>query len=197
MLQAIVGGVLKGTKLTSVSGTGVRPTAARVREAVFNILQHQVRGATFIDLFAGNGAMGLEAASRGARAVHLVEKDPKALKVIRANIEHGQSRYEGSDFAADNPWPAVTVEPRDAFKLAPAPAYDIVWLDPPYALYKDRVADIVALAKGLALPEGIIVLESDLAGAEALTGALTSDFYLQRRYGKSVITTLQPPPAAT
>lgn len=195
MLQAMIGGVLKGTKLVSLSGTGVRPTAARVREAVFNILQHQVRGATFIDLFAGNGAMGLEAVSRGARAVRFVEKDPKAIKVIKTNIDHCKSRYEASDFAAANPWPATEVEPRDAFKLAPGGGYDIVWLDPPYALYKERAQDIVALAKGLAQPEGTIVFESDFSGAKALTEVLTTDHYLQRRYGKSVITTLSPPPA--
>lgn len=205
MLQAIVGGMLKGTKLTSLSGTAVRPTSARVREAVFNILQHSIKGASFIDVCAGNGGMGIEAISRGARAVTFVEKDSKAVKVIKANLDHCESRYRASAFAEDSPWPSTTVEPRDAFRLVPGAAFDIVWLDPPYQLYSSRATELLALAESLVSPEGVIFLESDLAGSEALLAAKNAKDaeqeqgqpwqHTQRRYGKCIITTLQPPPA--
>lgn len=192
MLQAIVGGVLKGTKLKSLSGTAVRPTSARVREAVFNILQHRVKGASFIDVFAGNGAMGIEAISRGARAVTFVEKDSKVAQVIAANLSHCEERFKGSAFAETAPWPPTTVEPRDAFRLVAGANFDIVWLDPPYALYSERADQIVALAEGLVAEGGTVLLESDQAGAAALAAVLGEARMAQRRYSKSFITTVLP-----
>lgn len=203
MLQAIIGGFLKGTKLTSLSGSAVRPTAARVREAVFNILQHDISGRSFIDVFAGNGGMGLEALSRGAQSVTFVEKDSKAAKVITANIDHCRSRYSGSSFAEGAPWPSTTVIPRDAFRLEPSQRYDFVWMDPPYELFAAKAPAIIELASGLVAAGGRILLESDEPGAVKIAAACTgygeadddhspAGQISQRRYGKSVITILTP-----
>lgn len=212
MLQAVIGGSLKGTKLTSLSGTSVRPTSARVREAVFNILHHRISGQSFIDLFAGNGAMGIEAISRGARAVTLVEKDSKAAKVIRTNLDHCQSRYAASAFAEQQPWPEVALANRDAFRLVDISGssaslasdvdshdrFDIVWLDPPYDLFEERSQALVDIALGLVASGGLILMESDQNGAKQLapicqqiSEAQPAISYKQRRYGKSHITTLE------
>lgn len=200
MLQAIIGGSLKGTKLTSLTGKSVRPTAARVREAVFNILGNRVVGCSFVDVFAGNGGMGLEAISRGARDVTLVEKDPKAAKVIQANLDHAEGRYRGSAFAAESPWPEATVVPRDAFRAGLAGPFDIVWLDPPYALFGGQTPQIVELALSLVADDGMILLESDESGAKAIEAfcAKTSEERKsinldQRRYGKSYVSLISTP----
>ncbi len=82
----IIAGALKGRRLAPVKGR-IRPTAAKVREAVFNILGPAVDGVRVLDLFAGTGALGIEALSRGAAAAVFVEDHPEALKVLRRNLE--------------------------------------------------------------------------------------------------------------
>ncbi len=81
----IIGGRLKGRRLTGVKGQ-IRPTADRVREAIFNILGPEVDDSLVLDLFAGTGALGIEALSRGARTAVFVEKHPSALQVLRRNL---------------------------------------------------------------------------------------------------------------
>ena len=83
----IIGGEFRGRKLLSVRGRGTRPTADRIREAIFNILSSGVREAVVLDLFAGTGALGLEALSRGAQKAVFVETDKNTLSVIRRNVE--------------------------------------------------------------------------------------------------------------
>ena len=86
----IIAGEFKGRRLRSPTGQAIRPTSDRAREALFNILEHgapAVRGARFLDLFCGTGAIGLEAHSRGAREVVLVDNDNEALRLARANLE--------------------------------------------------------------------------------------------------------------
>ena len=83
----IISGTAKGTKLYSLEGTITRPTQDRVKEAIFNILQNQIRESIFLDLFAGSGAIGLEAASRGAKKVYLCEINKNAINIIKKNIE--------------------------------------------------------------------------------------------------------------
>ncbi len=84
----IIGGVAKGRRLRMVPGSGTRPVGDRVKEALFNILGPDVEGSHFLDLFAGTGSVGIEALSRGAERVVLVEKGARACKTIRANLEH-------------------------------------------------------------------------------------------------------------
>lgn len=120
----IIGGQWRGRKLPVPDVEGLRPTPDRVRETVFNWLMPVIEGARCLDLFAGSGAFGLEAASRGAAAVWLVERDPAALSVLRDNVDR---------LAAAQ----VRVIADDALALLRRPAqgqFDIVFVDPPYAL---------------------------------------------------------------
>jgi 16S rRNA (guanine966-N2)-methyltransferase len=120
----IIGGQFRGRRLLGPKGQAIRPTGDRAREALFDILEHGtpvVRGARFLDLCAGTGAVGLEAHSRGAAEVMLVESDRDALKLAAANL------------ARLGPPTSVRLLALDATRLGPAPhPFDLVFLDPPY-----------------------------------------------------------------
>ena len=82
----VIGGALRGRRIDTLPGVAIRPTGDRVREALFDILGNRVHGADFLDIYAGTGAIGIEALSRGARAVTFIENDPAAADLIRGNL---------------------------------------------------------------------------------------------------------------
>jgi 16S rRNA (guanine966-N2)-methyltransferase len=116
----VIAGSLRSRQLKSVPGLAVRPTPDRLREALFNVLAPRIKGAAFIDAYAGSGAVGIEAVSRGAGRVILIERNPQALAVIRENLQA---------LAIES---AVTVVRGKASLLLPNYQADIVFLDPPY-----------------------------------------------------------------
>lgn len=119
----IIGGEWRGRKLSFPTVNGLRPTSDRVRETLFNWLQMDVPGARCLDLFAGSGALGLEALSRGAREVVMVEQNRQAAQQIRQHL---------NTLACDK----AQAQHADAlqFLKGPTTAFDVVFLDPPYAL---------------------------------------------------------------
>jgi 16S rRNA (guanine966-N2)-methyltransferase len=155
-LLRIIGGEWRSRKLRFADVPGLRPTPDRVRETLFNWLQMQVPGARCLDLFAGSGALGLEALSRGAREVVMVEKHPAAARALRDNI---------ALLGAQN---AVLVND-DAFRylrsLSTAEAFDLIFLDPPFRKnLLEPVLDIV-FAKALLNSGGMIYLEQETGAA--------------------------------
>ena len=120
----VVAGLARGRRLQAPAGRRLRPTSERVREAVFSSLHSlgAVEGARALDLFAGTGAMGIEALSRGAAAVTFVEADPAAVAAIRANLE-ATGLQGGTVVHADV----------GRFLDDPGPAVDLAFVDPPYA----------------------------------------------------------------
>lgn len=127
----VVAGNLRGRALASPKSAAIRPTADRLRESLFNILLHAygdlVAGARVLDLFAGTGAVGLELLSRGAAAVTLVESDPAVQKVLRANVA-----------AVGLPGATVRAGRAESVTLdARFDPFDVVFVDPPYALDVD------------------------------------------------------------
>ena len=135
----VIAGTLRRRTLEAPAGMATRPTSDRLRETVFNVLAPRIEGARFLDLYAGSGAVGIEAVSRGAQNVIMVERAAPALKILRGNLE--KLGLGG----------AVRVEPVSvrAFlkKLRPESAglaFDIVFLDPPY-----DAQDEYALALGM------------------------------------------------
>jgi 16S rRNA (guanine966-N2)-methyltransferase len=144
----VVAGEFKGRQLRAPRGVRTRPTADRVREALFSILG-DVSGARVLDLFAGSGALGIEALSRGAASVTFVEKDPRAVAVIRRNLEAVGASGE--------------ISRRDAlgFLAASEGTYDLVLVDPPYDSAA-RIAGPLAERLPAVLADGArVVTESD------------------------------------
>lgn len=120
----IVGGDWRGTRLPVADSPGLRPTSDRVRETLFNWLQPVLPGARVLDLFAGTGALGLEALSRGAREAWLVERDPRLADALRTTVARLHAGDRAHVAQADAPaWLRVPVQGR----------FDVVFLDPPFA----------------------------------------------------------------
>ena len=150
----IVGGEFRGRKLTSPSGQATRPTTDRAREALFNKLQHafpgQMENARVLDLFAGTGALGLEAISRGARSCLFIELAADARGLIRSNIETLGLQGRAKLFR------------RDATRLGSAgtmPPFNLVFADPPYDKGLGEPALSSALAGGWIAPDALCVVE--------------------------------------
>ena len=134
----IIAGEFKGRRLKTPTGDKVRPTADRVREAWFSILQRQVRGARVLDLFAGSGALGLEALSRGAVSADFVEIHRASLAAIKDNVKTLKVEDRVAIHRVDGM--------RFAEQLAPG-RYDVVFADPPYA--GEHAARLVALFRSV------------------------------------------------
>ena len=136
-MTRIIAGQFGGRQLKTPPGDGTRPTTDRVREALFSSLQSELGGfdgARVLDLFAGSGALGLEALSRGAESADFVESDTRVAGVIKRNI---------ADLGVD--YTTVLRTTVDRFVRVPPPApYDLVFLDPPYSLGTEEVTDLVA-----------------------------------------------------
>ncbi len=148
MSLKIIGGIFKGRNLLAPPETTTRPTQGMLRGAVFNICQHKIEGAHFLDLCAGSGAMGIEAVSRGAASATLVEKDPKAAAIIRKNIE---KLSLGSKISL------IQCDVLRALKKLNTP-FDIIYLDPPYAISAICFIEAILEQKLLA-PSGTLFLE--------------------------------------
>jgi 16S rRNA (guanine966-N2)-methyltransferase len=150
-VSRVIAGVAGGRRLVIPAGSGTRPTADRAREGLFSTLSSlrgSLAGASFLDLYAGSGAVGLEAASRGATTVVLVEHDPQALRAIRANAD--SLALAGVE---------IRGEPVERVLAAPAPApYDVVFVDPPYSDRVDEVLEGLHSGGWLAL-DGVVAVE--------------------------------------
>jgi 16S rRNA (guanine966-N2)-methyltransferase len=177
----IIGGTAGGRRLTTPRGTHTRPTSDRVREALFSAVESwcgTLTGLRVLDLYAGSGAVGLEAWSRGAGVVTLVESDRRTAAVVRANAE-----------AIGCPRAQVLAAPVSAtLARPPAAPYDLVFSDPPYPLPTSAVeADLVALGEhGWLAPGALVVVERSFRG-EALTWPDGYEPARDRRYGETLL----------
>jgi 16S rRNA (guanine966-N2)-methyltransferase len=146
----IIGGAWRGRRIAFPDLPDLRPTSDRVRETLFNWLQHEVAAARCLDLFAGSGALGLEALSRGAKEAILVEQDPTAARHLTEQIQRLDALRQAS------------VVEMDAYRylLRPTEPFDIVFLDPPFK--SDALPDVVALldAGTWLKPGSLVYLES-------------------------------------
>ena len=179
----IVGGRLKGAQLQVTPGTDIRPTADRVREALFNMLEAGrfiagVRGRRVIDVFAGSGAMGLEALSRGAERATFLELNPKVIRSLEATVD----RLRVGDIAR--------VIGADAVR-PPMPLYaaDLAFLDPPYK--KDLAAPALEAlsAQGWLAPDALVLVETEKSETlDPPAGFMQED---ERRWGRTKVVFLR------
>lgn len=154
MSTKIVAGLFKGLSLTAPKGLSTRPTTSMVREAVMDILGSQAQDARVLDLFAGSGAMGLEALSRGAGSVVLCDRSKPALAAIHQNV----ARLP--DWAQEKVAVLKLVAPERIQALAAYAPFDLVFLDPPYGDLKAPQAALAKLAS-LVSPGAVAVWEQD------------------------------------
>lgn len=151
-MTRIIAGALGGRRLSAPAGTATRPTAERVREALFSSLatMTELDGCRFADLYAGSGAVGIEAASRGAVAVLLVESEARAARTLRGNL---------ATLGLSASCRLITARVATALGDAPADPFDVVFADPPYPVADDEVeAMLAALVEHGWLADGAVLV---------------------------------------
>lgn len=180
----IITGKAKGIILKTPKGDSTRPTAERVKEAVFSMLQFDIDGRTVLDLFAGSGQMGMEALSRGADSATFVDKSKEAVKLIKENLEKTKLIDSGIIFQCDY---------LDFVRRSVGKPYDIIIIDPPYA-QKMYAPSLNALFQAnMIKPTTLIVCESGTDEIFNGDSTLQSKFEVakQNKYGNTFITVLK------
>ncbi|MBO5897858.1 MAG: 16S rRNA (guanine(966)-N(2))-methyltransferase RsmD [Clostridia bacterium] len=181
-MMRIITGRARGTHLLTLEGDATRPTSERAKEAVFSMLQFELRDRRVLDLFAGSGQMSLEAISRGAESAVLVDASPRAVEIIRKNIEKTHFENECTVLCADY---------ADAVRRTSS-KFDLIILDPPYA--KRLVAPALrALLAADRLADGaIIVCESAEENVFESDATLAEQFAVRKvaKYGAAYVTIL-------
>lgn len=185
----IIAGTSRGTRLQEPAEV-TRPTSDRVREAIFNVLRHVVPGAKVLDLYAGTGALGLEALSRGAESCTFVDHHPQAIRCLRKNV--AKCQFAHARIVEGDSVPFLEKNRHSS--------YDLIFADPPY--FRDGESDHIGALLSLDLPlspGGILVLEVE---AERVTPARDGLTFLKRKdYGKTSVLyferTAQEPPATS
>ena len=175
----IISGTARGTKLFTLEGETTRPTLDRVKESMFNIIQNEVQNSIFIDLFSGSGAIGLEAASRGAKRVILCDKSKQAINIINKNIEktHLKEKVE-----------LYNLDYELLLKAKIKEQADIIYIDPPYKSDFAINAVNIILENGLVSEHSTIIIETDeeekiLRELEKIEIKITD----KRKYGRAIL----------
>ena len=175
----IISGTARGTKLFTLEGETTRPTLDRVKESMFNIIQNEVQNSIFIDLFSGSGAIGLEAASRGAKRVILCDKSKQAINIINKNIEktHLKEKVE-----------LYNLDYEMLLKSKIKEQADIIYIDPPYKSDFAINAVNIILENGLVSEDSTIIIETDeeekiLREIEKIEIKKTD----KRKYGRAIL----------
>ena len=154
----IIAGLYRSRPLKAPPGLSTRPTSDRLRETLFNVLAARIQGAVFLDLYAGSGAVGVEALSRGAARVDFVERAPAAVKILRGNLER-----LGIDSGFRIHAVSVGAFLRSSCKTHPKPErYEVVFLDPPYdeeREYKTTLGILGGSADALLAPGALVIAE--------------------------------------
>lgn len=173
----IIGGKHRGTKLYTLEGLATRPTLDRVKEPLFSIINFELPEAIILDLFAGSGALGLEAISRGAKKAVLCDNSKKAIHIIEQNVEKLKI---GSKIQTINKDYLKTLE------LLKGTKFDIVFLDPPYDTdFAEKASEKIA-EYGLLNENGIIIIETDRKKdvIDNIKKVDLFDIYDERKYGR-------------
>lgn len=151
----IISGVARGSRLVTLEGTETRPTLDRVKEPLFSIIQAYIKDARVLDLFAGSGALGLEALSRGAKNAVFTDVSEKAINVINQNVQ--KTKLEDKSIVLNQSYVETLKQMASENK-----EFDIIFLDPPYTsgLLENAIREILEFK--LLSKEGIIIVETDM-----------------------------------
>ena len=173
----VVSGNLRGMKLNTIEGDSTRPTREVVKEALFSIIMNYVEDAIFLDLFAGSGAIGIEAISRGAKGAIFIDLNPKCVKVIKENVAKGRIEENSRIYNTDY---------KMALKKLQGEKIDIIFVDPPYNKKMgvdaiERISEYDLLAD-----DGIIIIETD-TNEEVPDLIGRYEKYNYKRYGRNIL----------
>ncbi|WP_037607622.1 16S rRNA (guanine(966)-N(2))-methyltransferase RsmD [Streptacidiphilus rugosus] len=181
-MTRVIAGAARGRRLAVPPGVSTRPTSDRAREALFSsweALRGSLAGARVLDLYAGSGAVGLEALSRGAAHALLVEEDPSAVKVILANVR--TLSLPGAEVRAGKAERVIAGAP-------PGTPYDLLFLDPPYVVGDDDLREIlITLASGGWLDDDVIVTVERSTRGGVFSWPDGFDALRERKYGEATL----------
>lgn len=168
----VIAGTARSLKLKTIEGLDTRPTTDRIKETLFNMLTPYTAGAKFLDLFAGSGAIGIEALSRGAESCVFVELSPKVVSCIKENLQHTHlddrakvQKYDAVSFVAGL---------RDV-------DYDVIFMDPPYGKELEK-AVMISLSEKKLSEDTLIVIEADINEDFSYLDSLGFDIIKDKRY---------------
>jgi len=172
----IVAGKNKGNKLKSPKDLSIRPTSQKVREALFDILGTSIQETCFLDLFAGTGAVGIEALSRGAKKVIFIEKEVKCIKIIKGNLEKTKSSQNSLVYKIDF---------SSGLKLLAEKKYllDFIFLDPPYRRELVNIS-LLEISKLPLLRKNGLIIAQHYKKEKVMENLNNIRLYDQRRYGE-------------
>ena len=179
----IIGGKLKGRKLRSLRGTRTRPTSERTREAIFNIIAFQIHDAKVLDLFAGTGALGIEALSRGAQSAVFIDISNPSLSILRENL---------AGLGVESSTRVIRWDPAANLNclLSMPRAFDLVFMDPPYN--KNLIKPVLAhLHTSQSLDSGARVIVEHSQREPVEPDRLLFDIVDHRKYGKTLVSFLK------
>jgi 16S rRNA (guanine(966)-N(2))-methyltransferase RsmD len=175
----IISGVAKGRKLVSPEGMNTRPTLDRIKESIFNIIQHSVVDAKVVDVFAGTGSLGLEAVSRGAKECYLIDKGDVTFKCLKQNVDNLNFNDRCKCFNIDS-YSALKGFGEKGL------IFDLIFIDPPYL--KDMIPPAVDIIteKNLLAKDGLIVAKIDTK-EELYNGNSVIKLFDSRKYGNTTV----------
>ncbi len=175
----VISGTAKGKKLNSLEGLETRPTLDRVKEAVFNIIQFDIKDSVVLDLFSGSGALGIEALSRGAKEAILCDASSKAIKIINKNLEETRLKDKAKVINSDYLETLSKIKDKK---------FDIIFLDPPYKSdYVEKSIEYISKYNLLA-ENGIIIVETnDENKIDKINAKKDLEVYDTRKYGIAII----------
>ena len=173
----VVGGKYRSRILTEFSGTDVRPTSDRAKEALFNILAFQVIGARVLDLFGGSGSLGIEALSRGAREVVFNDVSKDSVAIIKKNLR-ALKIDESAQISVKNYDYETCLDTAQG-------TFDVIFIDPPYKQDFGKIALDKIAKRGLLSSKGVAVYERDCPFVGEIDGL---EKYDERKYGKAFLT---------
>lgn len=185
----IIAGLYRRQRLSTPKGSQTRPTASRLREALFNICQHAIEGARFLDLFAGSGAMGLEALSRGAQSATFIDSHRDAIRCIQQNVAHLQVQSHSQILCGEVFNLLKSLEKQGK-------VFDIIYADPPYQtpvsqavptlFYSQQIIQWIDTHR-LLVPGGLLFVEEDFHSQPRLDQLTTLRLHDSRRMGHAAL----------
>lgn len=173
----VISGKVRGLALKTIEGNSTRPTRDMVREALFSIIVNHVPGSNFLDLFAGSGAIGIEALSRGAKYSMFIDKNPECIKIIKENLKKANFIEQAE---------VCLIDYKKAISKLDENMYDIIYIDPPYNKKMGIDAINMISEKNVLTNDGIIVLETDTDEPVPDTVGQYEKFNY-KRYGRNIL----------